>query len=156
MSNLNVKIAHRELYTIHKHMDIQEEHLHIKEVSPSLSPGNLVIINILHSATTECIVSFGEQGLHAKDVAKKACEQARQYLNSEACVGVHLADQLLIPLAIAGDGKFTTLEPSSHTRTNIGVIKQFLPCEIELTKKQEHCWQLQIINAQNSTKTDEP
>ncbi len=41
----------------------------------------------------------------------------------------HLADQLLLPMALATKGAFTTAVLSSHTRTNIGVIEKFLPLE---------------------------
>ena len=37
----------------------------------------------------------------------------------------HLADQLLLPLALAGGGSFTTTKPSLHTWTNIAVIAAF-------------------------------
>ena len=39
--------------------------------------------------------------------------------------------QLLLPLALAGSGRFRTLGLSPHARTNIEVIKQFLPVSIE-------------------------
>ena len=42
-------------------------------------------------------------------------------------VGEFLADQLLIPMAMARGGTFRTLPPSSHTTTNMQVIERFLP-----------------------------
>ena len=54
----------------------------------------------------------------------------RNYLSSRALVGEHLADQLLIPLALAGGGSFTTGALSLHTRTNIETIRQFLEIDI--------------------------
>jgi RNA 3'-terminal phosphate cyclase (ATP) len=46
-------------------------------------------------------------------------------------VGVHLADQLLLPLAVAGAGTFVTMPPSRHTLTNIEVIQRLLPLTVE-------------------------
>jgi RNA 3'-terminal phosphate cyclase (ATP) len=47
-------------------------------------------------------------------------------------VGEHLADQLLVLLALAG-GMFRTVAPSRHTTTNIEVIKAFVPARIAAT-----------------------
>ena len=55
-----------------------------------------------------------------------------EYLASEAATGPHLADQLLLPLALARGGRFTTLRPTPHTRSNIAVIEKFLPVEISV------------------------
>jgi RNA 3'-terminal phosphate cyclase (ATP) len=40
-------------------------------------------------------------------------------------VGPYLADQLLLPLAIAG-GVFVTRRPTAHTLTNLETIRSFL------------------------------
>ena len=37
-------------------------------------------------------------------------------------VGRHLADQLVLPLALAGGGSFRTLPPTQHTRTQLDII----------------------------------
>jgi RNA 3'-terminal phosphate cyclase (ATP) len=52
------------------------------------------------------------------------------YLAADVPVGEHLADQLLIPLALAGGGSFRTLPLSSHGRTNAVIIARFLPVRI--------------------------
>ena len=52
------------------------------------------------------------------------------YLGSNAAVGPYLADQLLLPLALAGGGRFTTVRPSLHSRTAAEVIAQFLDVHI--------------------------
>jgi RNA 3'-terminal phosphate cyclase (ATP) len=41
-------------------------------------------------------------------------------------VGAYLADQLLMPMALAGGGVFHTLSITDHTRTNMALIEQFL------------------------------
>jgi RNA 3'-terminal phosphate cyclase len=41
-------------------------------------------------------------------------------------VGDCLADQLLLPLALAGGGSYTTLALTRHAATNIEVIRKFL------------------------------
>jgi len=61
-------------------------------------------------------------------------------------VGRHLADQLLIPMAMAGGGKFRTLSPSNHTTTNIKIIKKFLDVEINLNQSDRNQWEIEIWN----------
>ena len=39
-------------------------------------------------------------------------------------MGPYLADQLLIPMALAGGGSFVSTPLSSHSTTNIGVIEK--------------------------------
>jgi RNA 3'-terminal phosphate cyclase (ATP) len=67
-------------------------------------------------------------------VAASAVQEAQRYLAADVPVGEHLADQLLIPLALAGGGSFRTLPVSGHTRTNMEVIREFLPVEITATE----------------------
>jgi RNA 3'-terminal phosphate cyclase (ATP) len=55
------------------------------------------------------------------------------YLASHAFAGPYLADQLVIPFALAGGGAFTTVKPSNHTRRAADIVKTFLGrvCRIE-------------------------
>ena len=70
--------------------------------------------------------------------------EARAYLTHDVPVGEHLADQLLIPLALAG-GAYTTGPLSLHTTTNIEVIKKFLPVEITTTQLTEEVWKVEVF-----------
>jgi RNA 3'-terminal phosphate cyclase (ATP) len=81
---------------------------------------------------TEVFQAIGERGIRAETVAQRAVKEARAYLESEVAVGCHLADQLLLPLALGAGGWFTTLEPTLHTLTNAEVIRRFLPVEIAI------------------------
>ena len=45
-------------------------------------------------------------------------------------VGRHLADQLLLPLALAGGGEFTTLPVSQHFQSQVAIIRTFLGREV--------------------------
>jgi len=59
-------------------------------------------------------------------------------------VGVHLADQLLLPMALAGGGSFTTLEPSRHTLTNIEVIRLFMEIPIRCALLEGKRWKIEV------------
>ena len=65
-------------------------------------------------------------GLAAETVAERAVGEAKRYLDAGVPVSEHLADQLLLPLAIAGRGQFVTLPLSDHSTTHIELIGRFL------------------------------
>lgn len=124
-------IARRELDHLAGIFGQVEQEMRV--LSSREGPGNVVMIEINHALHTEVFTGFGEKGLKAETVAKRTAHEARRWLASGAAVGEHLADQLLLPMALAGGGGFTVAAVSSHTQTNIGVIEKFLPVEFELT-----------------------
>jgi RNA 3'-terminal phosphate cyclase (ATP) len=68
---------------------------------------------------------MGEKGTPAEDVARSVVDTARSYLGADAPVDPHLADQLLIPIALGG-GRFRTTTLTAHTHTNAAVIERFV------------------------------
>ena len=64
---------------------------------------------------TEVVSGFGQLGVPAEKLAKRAVGRMTGYLESSAFAGPHLADQLLLPFALAGSGAFTTVKPSRHS-----------------------------------------
>jgi RNA 3'-terminal phosphate cyclase (ATP) len=137
VANLPYHIARRELDTVAKLLNWDSESLRCEDTKNSVSPGNLVMIEVQSSNVTEIFTSFGKLGVSAEDVAKDAAEQARAYLHSTAAVGEHLADQLLLPLAIAGGGSFSAVRLNMHAKTNMEVIRQFLPVRFDVTDKEQ-------------------
>jgi RNA 3'-terminal phosphate cyclase (ATP) len=59
------------------------------------------------------------------------------YLESSAAVGPYLADQLLLPMALAGGGSFTTVKPSQHALTAAEIIGRFLPVTVRFDEREE-------------------
>ncbi len=96
-------------------------------------PGNVITISMAYQHVTETISAFGELRVSAEQVAKRAAKEAQRYLDASAPVGEHLADQLLLPLAIAKGGRFRTLAPSLHATTNAQVIALFLGERVTFT-----------------------
>ena len=142
-ANMNVSIAKRELATVAESMKLPEKDLHIRQVKNAPGTGNIVMITMEHENLVEVAASFGRTGVKAEVVAEEACAEAKSYLNSDAAVGVFLADQLLLPMAIAGEGRFTTMPPGRRARTNIEVIKQFIPCRFDM-KEQGNIWEIAV------------
>jgi RNA 3'-terminal phosphate cyclase (ATP) len=137
-------IAERELAVISQILNLSAEQLEIQESDNALSPGNAAMVEIESDHLTELFTRVGERGLRAEIVAEKAAEEAQQYLSIAAPVGEHLADQLLIPLALAGGGSYLTGPPSLHTTTNIEVIRKFLAVEITTTPVENGAWMIEV------------
>ncbi|MHB8118023.1 MAG: RNA 3'-terminal phosphate cyclase [Methanothrix sp.] len=78
---------------------------------------------------------LGERGLPAEKVGRRAAEELILELKCAAVVDVHLADQLIPYLALAG-GSYTVREISLHARTNIWTARHFLDAEIEVKEEK--------------------
>jgi RNA 3'-terminal phosphate cyclase (ATP) len=143
-SSLPFTVARRELDTVKRGLLWSEEECFPHEITTAAGSGNVLELEIESEHTSELISSFGEKGVRAEAVAEKACAEAQQYLDSDAPVGAHLADQLLLLLALAGGGSFRTVEPSLHTTTQIDVIKQFLSCDIVSERETERAWRIDV------------
>lgn len=144
VANLASHIAARELKVIARRLSWKEEWMKAEEVKDSRGPGNVVVIEIESEHVTEVFTGFGERGVTAEAVAAAAVDEAREYLAAGAAVGSHLADQLLLPLALAGGGSFTTVAPSRHTTTNIDIIRRFLGVSMTTTKIGDGIWRIEI------------
>ncbi len=137
-------IAERELAIIEQELGWRDEQLEIETSNNALSPGNVVTIEIESEYVTEIFTGIGQRGVRAEDVAQSAVDEAKNYLASGAPVGQHLADQLLIPLALAGGGSYITGALSLHTKTNIEIIKKFLDVKITTLQLSESLWKIEI------------
>ena len=70
--------------------------------------------------------AYGRLGKPSESVADEAVAAFRTYHASEAAVELHLADQLLLPMALAtGAFLFTVARPTGHLMTNAWTIDQF-------------------------------
>jgi RNA 3'-terminal phosphate cyclase (ATP) len=65
-------------------------------------------------------------------------------MEADVPVDEYLADQLLLPIALAGAGSFRTIKPSLHTTTNAGVINRFLPVHIGIQQESDLAWRVAV------------
>lgn len=145
VSHLAAHIAQRELHVIGQRLQLKPSMLTAQRRDESEGPGNFTYIVIESEHITEVATGFGRLGLPAEDVAAGAAAEARRYLDSTAPVGEHLADQLLLPLAMGAGGAFVTMEPTSHLRTNIATIQAFLPeVRIDVVQLDERRWLVDV------------
>lgn len=110
--------------------ELQQE---IRTLHLNHGPGNVLMLVLEYEGATELCTEFGQKGVSAERVAYKLARKVQHYLDREGVLGEYLADQLVLPLALAGQGGFTTTDLSSHLLSNIGVIQYFLPVHFENT-----------------------
>jgi RNA 3'-terminal phosphate cyclase (ATP) len=102
------------------------------------------MIEIEGESVTEIVTGFGMKNVSAEEVASRACAEARALIAARVPVGPYLADQLLLPMALAGGGTFRTLAPTRHTRTNADVIRQFTGVPIAFDDEGSHVWRVTV------------
>lgn len=130
-AHLDPGIARREQAVLAKELDWDPERVELETISESRGPGNVILVHGQWDHASELVTAFGAPGRSAESVARQAAKAFIRYRNATAPVGRHLADQLLLPLALAGSGRFRTLPLSGHFETNRKVIEAFLPVKIE-------------------------
>ena len=135
LSSLPRSIGVRKLEVLGKKLGWDEGVLQIDEDRTSVGPGNALVAEIETDGIAEIFVGFGEKGTPAEVVANRLVDEIREWLAAGVPVGTHLADQLILPFALAGGGEFSTVALSRHSRTNMEIVRRFLDvtCEVETT-----------------------
>ena len=139
-------IAERELKVVERKLGWTADRLAVERADDSVGPGNIIILEIASEHVTEVFTAFGEKDVRAEAVAGKAIGEARAYLAAGVPVGSHLADQLLVPTAMAGAGRFRTVAPTRHTTTSIEVIRKFMEVAVSVTRDEQHreAWEIHV------------
>jgi RNA 3'-terminal phosphate cyclase (ATP) len=77
--------------------------------------------------------ALGRPGLPSEKVAEAAVAEALSFVDNQAMVDRHLADQLLLPLALAhGRARYTTDHLTLHTITNADLLRLWLDVAIDI------------------------
>ena len=104
----------------------------VRDLGNAEGPGNALVLDIVHEHVTEVLTGFGERCVTAETIGKDVAHAALRYLQSTAAVDEYLADQLVLPMALAGAGSLTAVAASSHLLTNLSVIEKFLPVAFDV------------------------
>ena len=135
VSNLPASIAERQLDTAIsrlKRMRLRSENAIEQYSSPG--KGTVVFISLTAGKARAGFQSLGELKKRAEKVADDACDELEAYLASNTALDKHLADQLILPIALAsGNSRFTTCEITLHLLTNIAIVEQFLPVHFHVS-----------------------
>lgn len=146
VAKLPDQIAERELKVVERKLGWTGNLLAAEQAHDSIGPGNIIMLEIGSSNLTEVFTAFGEKDVRAEAVAHKAVDETRAYLAAGVPVGPHLADQLLVPMAMAGSGRFRTVAPTRHTTTNIEVIQKFMDVAVSVTRVEQDrdMWEIDV------------
>ncbi|MGC4067180.1 MAG: RNA 3'-terminal phosphate cyclase [Polyangiaceae bacterium] len=144
VSSIPRRIGEREIQTIREQLGWTQQDAHTDVIESTDGPANVLVVALVSQNITEIFTGFGERGVSAERVAAGVAREARAYLAAGVPIGEHLADQLLLPMALAGGGAFRTVEPSSHTRTQSAVIREFLGIEIRMNQIADRVWEVAV------------
>ena len=144
ISKLPAQVADRELAVVREQLGWREDECRVEAVENPVGPGNALLLEMEAEHVTEVFTSFGERGRSAEEVARQAVEAASSWLSAEVPVDEHLADQLLLPMALAGGGSFRTVKPSLHSTTNATIIQRFLSVEIRFEQETADVWRVVV------------
>jgi RNA 3'-terminal phosphate cyclase (ATP) len=98
--------------------------------------GNALLLEMPMQQHCEIVTAFGERGVPPEHAADVVATEALALLAADVPVGAYLADQLLLPMALAGGGAFRTVEPTLHCTTNAALIERFLPVRFAMREEQ--------------------
>jgi RNA 3'-terminal phosphate cyclase (ATP) len=154
VSGLPGSIGAREIETVVAGLPALAVDARPEMIPNARGPGNAVVIELSDGKVTEVVTSFGEPGQPAEVVASHAVAAARAYLTAGAPVGPHLADQLLVPMALAKGGAFHTSAPTLHTETQMDLITELLGVRVERARVDETTWEIRVHGIEPSLPRD--
>jgi RNA 3'-terminal phosphate cyclase (ATP) len=132
VSNLPTPIAERQKNQALKILRERDFSPEIKILqAPSIGQGTFFFLRAEFENSVAGFGVLGEIGKRAEKVAKEACQEFLEFIETKAAIDPHLADQL-IPYLVLTDGQssFTVSRISKHLLTNVWVVQQFLPTKI--------------------------
>lgn len=146
VSQLPEHIGERELDVLNRRLPFGSWQRDVETDQTARGPGNVLLVQIEMGTVTEVFSALGEKGMPAERVAAGLARVCKPFLKANAPVGSHLADQLLVPLALGQGGKFRTLFPLSlHTTTNIEVIQKFLDVQIHQVEVDKETAEITVM-----------
>ena len=90
------------------------------------SPGSFVMIEAVFTRGRAAFSFLGQRGVRAEALGARAARAVLHFLEGEAAVDPFLADQLAVPLALAGcGGRVATSEVTAHLETVVGALRAF-------------------------------
>lgn len=135
VSNLDITIAQRQQAQAKMKLsgrNIPHE-ISVGE-APALGKGTMLLLVGKFEQSQCCYFSLGAIGKRAETVADEACNEFFSFLETRGVIDEHLADQLIIPLALTkGASQFITPRVTQHLLTNIEIVKLFLPVTVNIS-----------------------
>lgn len=140
-------VVDRELRVARDRLALGRDEVERVEHPEELGPGNVVLVVLRFAHVTSVFAGTGERGARAEEVAEQAIGPSLRYLESKGAAEEHLADQLLVPMAMGRGGVFTTSEPTSQFWTQVHALRTFLGGEVEVDTADEKTWTVTMRGA---------
>jgi RNA 3'-terminal phosphate cyclase (ATP) len=144
VANLALSIACREAEALCMQLNWPRDVVRPITERRANGPGNILVATLAYEHVTEVCVAFGRVGASAEKVAEECAMQVASYLLGDHPISVHLADQMLLPLALGAGGAFVTCAPSPHMLTNMAIIDAFLGEKVTATDLGNRNWRVLI------------
>ena len=147
-SNLPEHIINRQRTQIQKRLAQVDSPVIIdRSKGESIGQGTLVFLKAEFENAQAGFSALGARGKRAEDVADEACQALTDFLASNAAIDPHLADQLILPMALGtGESRFTTSRITRHLTTNIWLVQQFLPIQFEVAGAENEAGEIVKID----------
>ncbi len=146
MSSLPGQIGHRELDVLTARLGWSRREAQVIQVADPQGPGNALLVELGFEHATELVVGFGERGMSAERVGDDVALEVQRLLSSDVPVGTHLADQLLLPMALGAGGSYRTLKPTLHALTQVELIRMFIGTDISVEQESEDAYRVDVRN----------
>ena len=148
-SNLPEHIINRQYNQIEKRLARFNSPVNIERVEgESIRRGTLVFLKAEFENVQAGFSALGARGKRAEGVADEVCQALADFLKSDAAIEPYLADQLILPMALAkGESRFTTSQITRHLTTNIWLVQQFLPVQFEVNGAENESGEIVKIDS---------
>jgi RNA 3'-terminal phosphate cyclase (ATP) len=104
----------------------------VREVD-ALDPGNFLSLVVEDETGRAGFSGLGERGKSVEALADDVVERFLEFAGADAGCDSHLADQLIVPMALAaGTSRLTTSRVTSHLLTTIALAQQILGCPVQV------------------------
>lgn len=144
------RVVTRELDALGHALGWSGDQLRAPVTRQNEGPGNALMATLAFDHVQEVFTAFGEKRVSSEQVAAIVAKEVQHYQRGTGALGPHLADQWMLPLALAvaqrgGSASFTCTELTEHARTNIGVITGFMPVHFDVSGGAGH-WQVTVAH----------
>lgn len=145
-SGLPDHVADRGAATVEKAMKAVGRQVHV-EIRRMPSPGSGAAVTLVAHCEggSAGFSGLGERGKPMEQVAETPCRQFMEWWKTGAACDEHLADQLVLPAALAhGESRWSTPAVTDHLRTVLWVAQQFLPVRATLAERGDGSASVQL------------
>jgi len=136
VANLPIDIAKRQKKALIDYLkdllSIPNEKIKIEQVK-TFSPGTFIFLKAKFENILAGFSSLGEKGKPAEKVGQEVAEQFLRYYQSGQCLDPHLADQIILYLALVKKSfSFTVSILTNHLLTHIWLLEKILNIKIKI------------------------